>query len=110
MRRRRMEWARSTSCSRFRSRSPRRVRRKARHGIGVSQRSTGPNVRLFEPPGMSAFSSFMAYSPSFAGGVRVAAGDVNGDGLMDVVTAPGPGGAPNVKVFDGKTGMLLQSF
>lgn len=38
----------------------------------------------------------------FAGDIRVATGDVNGDGVLDVITGPGPGGGPLVKIFDGK--------
>jgi hypothetical protein len=34
-------------------------------------------------------SSFYAYDPAFAGGVFVAAGDVNGDGRADVFTGAG---------------------
>jgi FG-GAP-like repeat len=70
----------------------------------------GPHVRLFEPPALSSFFQFDAFAPGFTGGVRVAAGDVNGDGLTDVIVGAGPGGGPNVKVYDGKTGSLLQSF
>ena len=54
--------------------------------------------------------SLYPYDPSFAGGVRVATGDVNGDGVADIVTAPGPGMSPTVKVFDGQTAQLLRSF
>ena len=46
----------------------------------------------------------------FAGGVRVAAGDVTGDGYADLVTASGPGGAALIRVFDGKTGEVAWEF
>jgi FG-GAP repeat len=52
---------------------------------------------------------FTAFEDSFQGGLSVAAGDVNGDGVCEVVTGAGPGRAPDVRVFDG-TGRLLDSF
>jgi hypothetical protein len=52
----------------------------------------------------------MAYSSSFTGGVRVATADVNGDGYTDVITVPGTGGGPHVKVFDGRTFKEIYSF
>jgi FG-GAP-like repeat/FG-GAP repeat len=54
--------------------------------------------------------SFFAYTPSFTGGVRVALGDVNGDGIADLVTGAGPGAGPHLKVFDGTTGAEIWSF
>ncbi|HEX4609298.1 MAG TPA: FG-GAP-like repeat-containing protein, partial [Urbifossiella sp.] len=40
---------------------------------------------------------------AFRGGARTAVGDVNGDGVPDLVVAAGFGGGPRVAVFDGKT-------
>jgi hypothetical protein len=60
----------------------------------------GPHVKVFNGSTGALQASFFAYDPSFAGGVNVAAGDLNGDGLADVVTGAGPGGGPHVKVFD----------
>ncbi len=65
-----------------------------------------PEVRVFN--GTSEIMSLMAFDPAFTGGVRVAVGDVNGDGASDVIAAPGPGGAPHVRVFDGNTGSVIR--
>jgi hypothetical protein len=46
----------------------------------------------------------------FTGGVRVATGDINQDGVDDIVTAPDVGGSALVRVFDGKTGSQLGAF
>jgi hypothetical protein len=70
----------------------------------------GPHVRVFSGATNAELRSFFAYTPSFTGGVRVAAGDVNGDGLADIVTGAGPGAGPHVKVFDGATGTEIRSF
>jgi glucose/arabinose dehydrogenase len=41
---------------------------------------------------------------AFAGSVRVATGDMNGDGIEDVVAVSGPGAPPMVVLYDGANG------
>ena len=61
-----------------------------------------------DSPGV--LTEFYAYAPTFSGGVRVAAGDVNGDGHPDIITGAGVGGGPHVKEIDGVTGDILSQF
>jgi len=58
----------------------------------------GPLVTITFPNG--TYTSFFAYTSTFTGGVRVALGDVNGDGVIDLITGAGPGGGPQVNVYD----------
>jgi cyclophilin family peptidyl-prolyl cis-trans isomerase len=69
-----------------------------------------PVVSVYDGATGTLLRSFLAYDSGFTGGVRVAAADVDGDGKADIITGAGPGAAPHVKVFDGATGALLQSF
>ena len=71
----------------------------------------GPLVTVTFSDG--TYTTFFAYASTFTGGVRVAAADVNGDGILDIVTGAGPGGGPQVNVFSfNSTGevVLRQSF
>lgn len=70
----------------------------------------GPHVRVFDAQSRAPLLSFFAYGADFRGGVHVATGDVTGDGVEDVVTGPGEGGGPLVRVFDGVTGRQVLEF
>jgi hypothetical protein len=61
----------------------------------------GPLVTITFANG--TYTSFFAYASSFTGGVRVALGDINGDGSTDVITGAGPGGGPQVNVYSVNT-------
>jgi putative cofactor-binding repeat protein len=66
---------------------------------GSGPGSVPPTVRIFDASGTE--TTLVPYPAGFAGGVRVALGDVNGDGTLDIITGAGPGGGPHVRVWDG---------
>ena len=72
----------------------------------------GPRVIVYN--GATNFTTqlfdFFAFSTSFTGGVDVAGGDFNADGFADIVVGAGPGGGPQVSIFDGRTGNVLTQF
>jgi hypothetical protein len=70
----------------------------------------GPHVQVFDGVTHAVLRSFFAYDGYFHGGVYVAAADVDGDGRADVITGPGAGGGPHVKVFGGRSGGVLTQF
>src|SRR5262249_1637806 len=70
---------------------------------------TLPRVHVYDARTLTETFSFIAYEPSYRGGVRVAVADTNGDGVPDIITAPGVGES-HVKVFDGRNASLLRDF
>ncbi len=77
-------------------------------GVGTDA-GTAATAFLYNPDGTLRFQ-VQPYGSSFTGGVRVAVGDVNGDGTADLITTPGPGGGPVVKAYSGVDGTELGSF
>ncbi len=71
-------------------------------GVGAS-----PLVRVLDGRTGAELNSFNAFDTRFTGGARVASGDLNADGIDDLIVAAGPGGGPHVKAFDGRTGATL---
>jgi hypothetical protein len=70
----------------------------------------GPEVKAFDAITGAVVFDFDAYDPTFTGGVNVAVGDVNADGVPDIVTGAGSTGGPNVKVFSGVDLTVLANF
>lgn len=70
----------------------------------------GPQVRVYESTTGTERFSFFPYESTFTGGVRVATGDLNQDGVDDIATSPAEGGSARVQVIDGATGVLLANF
>jgi len=61
----------------------------------------GPHVRVVKYVGgvRTELASVMVYDPGFRQGIFVAAGDVTGDGIAEVVTSADAGGGPHVRVL-----------
>lgn len=73
--------------------------------------SGGPHVkvwRLNNDLSATEIGGFFAYVPQFTGGVWVASGDVDGDGKDEIITGPGPGGGPHVRVWKYANGNVTE--
>ena len=75
-------------------------------GIADLVVGTGPggpsHVQILDGKDGHVLFSLDPFEASFTGGVYVAAGDVTGDGVPDLVVTPDQGGGPRVRVFDGR--------
>jgi hypothetical protein len=86
------------------------------NGDGIADIATGagpgggPHAEVFSGASLSLLFSTFPYDVSFTGGVFVALGDVNHDGHSDLITGPGIGGGPHVKVYSGLSGTQIYSF
>lgn len=70
-------------------------------GSGSGERSNVKIWALDPVTGLqSALTEITEVYPGFFGGVRVALGDINADGKLELITAAGPGGGPHVKIYD----------
>lgn len=70
----------------------------------------GPQVNVYSSGSFSLIHTFFAYDSRFAGGIFVAAGDLNGDHHAEIITGTGQGGDSKVNIFDGLNFQMLESF
>ncbi len=66
--------------------------------------------RIISPSDGSDLGTVQPFGPGYTGEVRAASGDVTNDGVTDLVVGAGPGGAPRVVVYDGKSGQVIADF
>jgi subtilisin-like proprotein convertase family protein len=69
--------------------------------------SGGPRVAAFDGLSLGKapvklFNDFFAFEQTLRNGVYVAVGDIDGDGISELVVGGGPGGAPRVAAFSGR--------
>jgi len=65
-------------------------------GTGVSS-----EIKVFSAQGVLKYK-FKPYAAGFRGGVNLAVGDIDGDGLAEIVTGAGSNGGPHVRIFSGQ--------
>ncbi|MBU0637092.1 MAG: S8 family serine peptidase [Patescibacteria group bacterium] len=75
------------------------LKSKGREIITAPGNGGGPHIRIFNNYG-NLLKQFFAFNNNFRGGVNITTGDINNDGIDEIIAGAGPGGAPHVKVFD----------
>jgi len=78
--------------------------------IGMDKSPATPqSVEVINPNTGAELAQFVPYGNTSQGGVRVATGNLTGSGSDDIVTAPGRGNLPIIRIYT-QTGTLLTQF
>jgi hypothetical protein len=68
--------------------------------IGPDKGNTSsPIIKIVDRSTGAILRQFYAYEPEFQGGVRIATGDIDNDGVDEIITAPQRGREPEIRVF-----------
>lgn len=68
-----------------------------------------PKIWYFDAKG-EKLKEFYAFAPAFRGGVNIALGDIDNDGIVEVVAGAGKGGGPHIRIFDLSGNLKYQFF
>lgn len=81
----------------------------AKEIVTGTQYGGGPQVGIwgYNGYGWEVSARFFAYDELFRGGVNVSCGDLNGDGMEELITNPGPTGGPHVKIWESQNNKLV---
>ncbi|MBU4421845.1 S8 family serine peptidase [Candidatus Parcubacteria bacterium] len=58
-----------------------------------------PKIWLLDGKG-DVKKEFFAFAPSFRGGVNLALGDIDNDGIIEIIAGAGVGGGPQIRIFN----------
>lgn len=70
----------------------------------------GPHVQVLDNQCRLKYPGFFAFDSSARYGLNIAVGDVNGDGQDEIVTAPGVGGGPQVRIYTYRAKLISAGF
>ncbi|EKD32789.1 MAG: hypothetical protein ACD_76C00147G0006 [uncultured bacterium] len=76
--------------------------------ITGTQLNGGPHVRVFNSTGESMNLDFFAYEIWQRSGVSVKCADIDSDGQQELITAPGQGSSPLVKILNLTNGQWIE--
>lgn len=76
----------------------------------ASQQGTEPRIRVYETVSNRYLFTIQPYESGFRGGLSVETADMNNDGIPDIIVGPGQGRSAEVRIFDGRNGVQIDSF
>ena len=78
----------------------------------IAASGPGGSALVFGYDGATGVELFVLrpFEESFTGGVFVTAGDIDADGIPELVVTPDQGGGPRVRVLDGRTRAVVADF
>ena len=72
--------------------------------VASADQGGGPRVKILNGRTGEVMADFYGIEdPNFRGGARTGVGDINGDGVPDLVVSAGYGGGPRIAIYDGTT-------
>lgn len=75
----------------------------------IGQHSLGNEVKVFNLDGLAVKKSFFPFAKSWRGGVNLAAGDINGNGQVQIIVGSA-GGSSQVKIFTSEGSLFKKGF